>query len=234
MNRYDFLAATIVAAVGSPAPASPGKSPIAAEVSLRRDASALLAPFEVSISIDNTTHKSVPLEFPTADLFRIDVLQDNAPIWSSLTGHKPIPVNRHLDVPPGILKLASMTIDGTTDDHRSFAPGKYVVRVAMLGTSFGMVVDKEIDFQPPSTIDEMLRARPGTVVTISGEQVVIGNSPGLRDATGSVKLSRSLALRPSGTYLVRGFLDASGDDRVFDVGRFALSWETSPTPSPGP
>jgi hypothetical protein len=172
------------------------------------------------------------LEFPTADLFRIDVLHGDAPIWSSLTNHRPIPVNRMITVPPGVTKLASMTIDATTDDHHSFAAGKYVVRVAMLGTSFGMVVDKDVDFAAPTPIEDLLRGRPGSVYTIAGEQVAQNNFPTLRDSTGSVRLSRSLALRPTGTYVVRGFLDAAGDDRIFDVGRFAQAYDPGPTPSP--
>jgi len=118
----------------------------------------------------------VRLEFPTADLFRIDVIHDDSPVWSSLTLHKPIPVNRQLDVPPGRTKLASMTIDGTSDDRRCYEPGKYIVRVAMLGTSFGMVVDKAVTFAPPSPVDEALRAKPGTVLTIAGEQTTLAAS----------------------------------------------------------
>jgi len=37
-------------------------------------------------------------------------------------------------------------LDSTTDDHRAYAPGSYTVRVAMLGTNFGVVVDKTIAF----------------------------------------------------------------------------------------
>jgi hypothetical protein len=229
MTRADFVAA-VAAATAAPS-ARPGReAPIVAEVSLQRDATDLLAPFVVAIALNNTTGKIVRLEFPTADLFRIDVIRDDLPVWSSLFGHKPIPVNRQLDVPPGRTKLASMTIDGTTDDRRAYAPGKYTVRVAMLGTSFGMVVDKQIDFAAPVPVADALRAKPGTVGTLAGDQIAFGGGVSLRDASGSVKLSRSLGLRPTGTYVVRGFLDASGDDRIFDVGRFAPAFDNPPQP----
>jgi hypothetical protein len=201
-------------------------------VTLQRDAPELLAPFVVAIALNNTTGRVVRLDFPTADLFRIDVIRDDSPVWSSLSGHKPIPVNRQLDVPPGRTKLASMTIDGTTDDRRCYAPGKYIVRVAMLGTSFGMVVDKVVDFAAPAPVSESLRDKPGTVLTIAGEQTTLGGVVSLRDAGGSVRLSRSLGLHPTGLYVVRGFLDASGDDRIFDVGRFAPAFDNPPSPSP--
>ena len=231
MNRAEFVA-VLASATAAPS-ARPGHgAPIVAEVTLQRDASALLAPFVVAIALNNTTGNVVRLDFPTADLFRIDVLRDDSPVWSSLTQHKPIPVDRQLDVPPGRTKLASMTIDGTTDNRRAYAPGKYVVRVAMLGTSFGMVVDKPIDFSPPATVAEALRAKPGTVITVAGDQISFGGNVFLRDATGSIHLSRSLGLRPAGTYVVRGFLDASGDDRIFDVGRFAPAFDNPPTPLP--
>jgi hypothetical protein len=231
MTRADFMT-VVAAATTAPAPRSTLLAPIVAEVTLQRDAAELLAPFVVAIAVDNTTSKIVRLEFPTADLFRIDVIRDDAPVWSSLTRHRPIPVNRQLDVPPGRTKLASMTIDGTTDDRRAYAPGKYTVRVAMLGTSFGMIIDKQIDFVAPTPVADALREKPGTVLTISGDQSALGGNIYLRDASGSIRLSRSLGLRPVGTYVVRGFLDATGDDRIFDVGRFAPAFDNPPSPAP--
>ena len=232
MTRAELLA-VVAAATASPIPRpTPTKAPLAAIVTLQRDANALLAPFTVSIGLNNTTKKSIVVEFPTADLFRIDVLRDDSPVWSSLAGHKPIPINRMITVPPGVTKVASMTIDGTSDDHHAFAPGKYVVRVAMLGTSFGSVVDKEIEFAPPTPIGDVLRGRPGTVFTIAGEQVQQDGSVALRDASGSIRISRGLAIRPSGTYVVRGFLDALADARIFDVGRFAPVPTPTATPTP--
>lgn len=228
MTRAEFVAVT-AAATAAPAGRA---APIVAEVTLQRDATGLLAPFVVAIALNNTTGRSVRLDFPTADLFRIDVIRDDSPVWSSLNGHKPIPINRQLDVPPGRTKLASMTIDGTTDDRHAYAPGKYIVRVAMLGTSFGMIVDKPIDFTPPMSIAEALREKRGTVVTVAGDEVAFGGYVYLRDSSGSIKLSRGLGLRPTGTFVVRGFLDASGDDRIFDVGRFAPAFDNPPTPAP--
>ncbi len=231
MNRVDFLAA-VAAATAAPAARASHEPAIVAEVTLQRDADELLAPFVVAIALNNTTSSTVQLDFPTADLFRIDVIRNDVPVWSSLTLHKPIPINRQLVVPPGQTKLASMTIDGTTDDRRAYEPGKYVVRVAMLGTSFGMVVDKPIEFASPQTVDDALRAKPGTVHTIAGEQTALGGIVSLHDATGSVRMSRSLGLHPTGTYVVRGFLDAYGDERIFDVGRFAPAFDNPPSPAP--
>jgi hypothetical protein len=231
MTRAEFLAVT-AAATAAPAAHATREPAIVAEVTLQRDATDLLAPFTVAIALNNTTTKVVRLEFPTADLFRIDVIRDDSPVWSSLTQHKPIPVNRQFDVPSGRTKLASMTIDGTTDERRAYAPGRYTVRVAMLGTTFGMVVDKQIDFSAPVSINDMLQKKPGTVVTIAGEQTTLGGIGYLHDAGGNVRLSRSLGLRPAGMYVVRGFLDATGDDRIFDVGRFAPAFDNPPTPAP--
>ncbi len=235
MNRFDFLALT---PSGSLAPfalaqaTTTPKPPIVALVEVHRDAIAPLAPFTVSIALNNLAKKSVVLEFPTADLFRIDLLSQETPIWSSLTGRKPIPVNRRITVPPGMLKIANFTVDGTSDDHHALTPGKYVLRVAMLGTSFGAIVDQTLEIPAPTAIADVLRAKPGTVLTIAGEQVALGNAPALRDASGSLRISRSLALRPYGMYMVRGFLDASGDDRVFDVGRYAPMFDDVSTPAP--
>jgi hypothetical protein len=231
MNRAEFVA-IISSVAATPGPHATRTAAIVAEVTLQRDAPELLAPFVVAIALNNMTGNTVRLDFPTADLFRIDVIRDDSPVWSSLTMHRPIPVNRQLDVPPGRTKLASMTIDGTTDDRRCYAPGKYTVRVAMLGTSFGMVVDKIVSFAAPSPVNDALQKKPGTVLTIAGEQTALGGIVSLHDGSGSVRLSRSLGLHPTGMYVVRGFLDASGDDRIFDVGRFAPAFDNPPIPPP--
>jgi hypothetical protein len=231
MTRADLLA-VVATATAAPLARPTPKAPLVALVTLQRDANALLAPFTIAIGLNNTTKANIVVEFPTADLFRIDVLWDDAPVWSSLSGHKPIPVNRMITVPPGVTKLASMTVDGTTDDHHAFAPGKYIVRVAMLGTSFGSIVDKEIEFAPPTPIGDVLRAKPGTVFTIAGEQMQENGSAALHDASGTIRISRGLAIRPSGVYVVRGFLDALADSRIFDVGRFAPVLTPTATPTP--
>ncbi|MDB5072574.1 MAG: hypothetical protein JWM87_3685 [Candidatus Eremiobacteraeota bacterium] len=248
MTRAELLGGLIAAAV-SPRPPAPGSpragafgsprpvptsSPrgVWADVSLEREGTALLAPFTVAIALHNATGHIVRLRFPTADLFRVDVLRDDAPVWSSVTGHKPIPITRQLDVPPGLLRVAQVIVDSTTDDRRALAPGRYTVRVAMLGTNFGVVVDKPVAFDPPDTIAKALSTKAGTVITIAGEPYVDGGTPRLRDATGTIRLSRALGIRPSGTFVVRGFMDALGDERVFDVGRSAPAFENAPSPSP--
>jgi len=228
VTRAGFVASTI-AALAAPRPARRG---VWAEVSLDREGTALLAPFTVSIALHNGTGHDVRLLFPTADLFRIDVLRDDTPVWSSIAGHKPIPITRQLDVPPGLLRLAQVIVDSTTDDRRAFAPGRYIVRVAMLGLDFGTIADRTIVFDPPATIAAALATRPGTVLTIAGEPYIDGGTPRLRDASASVRLSRALGIRPTGTFVVRGFMDAVGDERVFDVGRSAPAFDNAPSPIP--
>jgi hypothetical protein len=68
--------------------------------------------------------------------------------------------------------------------------------------------------------------------TIAGEPYLDGVAPQLRDATGSIRLSRALGMRPFGTYVVRGFVDAVDDERIFDVGRSAPAFENVPSPAP--
>jgi hypothetical protein len=241
VTRTELLAGLIAAAApgavtsASPRPApSPSPRGVWADVSLEREGTALLAPFTVAIALHNATGHIVRLRFPTADLFRVDVLRDDAPVWSSVTGHKPIPITRQLDVPPGLLRLAQVIVDSTTDDRRALAPGRYTVRVAMLGTNFGVVVYKPIAFDAPDTIAKALATKSGTVITIAGEPYVDGGTPRLRDATGTLRLSRALGLRTNGTFVVRGFMDAQGDERVFDVGRSAPAFETLASPTPAP
>lgn len=224
------LVAALLAAPLTPRPA-PAASPrgVWADVTLDRQGTALLAPFTVAIVLHNATGHVAHLIFPTADLFRIDIYRGDAPVWSSLTGHKPISITRQIDVAPGQLRLAQVIVDSTTDDRRALAPGNYTVRVAMLGTNFGLVVDKPVSFDAPTTIAQALQAKPGSVVTIAGEPYVDGGIPRLRDATGTIRLSRALP-RGNAPLVVRGFVDAQGDERVFDVGRSAPAFETATPP----
>jgi hypothetical protein len=223
VNRTDFVAALAAAtAPGSPAP---NGTPITAEIQIRRDAVELLAPFSVTIALRNPTARIVGLDFPTADIYRIDVRRDDQTVWSTATGHKPLQVARRVDVVPGLTRLASQIIDGTTDDRRAYAPGNYVVRVALLGSELNTSLTQTITFPPPIPIADARRTTGGTVVTIAGVPRNDAGVSELSDASGSLRLSRPLGLHPTGAYVVRGYLDALGDDVQFAVGRFAPAYD---------
>ena len=230
VTRADFLAAA--AAAAATASPRPPQRRVWAVVDLERDGRALLTPFTVTIALHNATGRLVRLQFPTADLFRIDIVRDDNPLWSSVTGHKPIPITRQLDVSPGLLRLGQVVVDATTDDRRSLPAGTSTVRVAMLGTNFGTVIDTPIAFEQPANIADVLAGKPSVVRTIAGEAYLDGAYPRLSDASGSIRLSHSLGIRPGAKYVVRGFVDAVADERVFDVGRSAPTFESAATPAP--
>jgi hypothetical protein len=229
VNRAEFVAA-LSAATAAPA----ASTPIGADIEIKLDASQLLAPFTVAIAVRNRTQHIVALDFPTADMYRIDVRRDDQTIWSTATGHKPLLIARRVDVAPGITRLASQIIDGTTDDRRAYAPGQYTVHVAMLGATLTTAIDKPIAFDAPISIADARKTAGGTVVTIAGIPRVEVGVYELRDATGSLRLSRPLGLRPTGSYVVRGYLDAVGDDVQFAVGRFAPAFDNFTDAHPKP
>jgi hypothetical protein len=220
VNRTDFVAA-LAAATVAPAPSSA----ITAEIEIKRDANELLAPFTVAIAVRNPTTHIVSLDFPTADIYRIDVRHDDQVVWSTATRHKPLLIARRVDIVPGLTRLASQIVDGTTDDRRAYEPGQYVVHVALLGATLTTTIDKTITFDPPISIAQARQTAGGTVVSIAGVPRIDVGIFELRDATGSLRLSRPLGLRPTGTYVVRGYLDAVGDDVQFAVGRFAPAFD---------
>jgi hypothetical protein len=139
-----------------------------------------------------------------------------------------------VDIAPGVTRLASQIIDGTTDDRRAYAPGRYVVHVAMLGTTLTTAIDKAIAFSPPISIADARNTAGGKVITIAGVPRIEVGVFELRDATGTLRLSRPLGLRPTGTYIVRGYLDAVGDDVQFAVGRFAPAFDNLGEAHPKP
>jgi hypothetical protein len=221
VNRAEFVAALTAAATVAQAT----KSPITADIEIKRDAADLLAPFSVTIAVRNPTQHSVALDFPTADMYRIDIRRDEQTVWSTATGHKPLLIARRVDIAPGLTRLASQIIDGTTDDRRAYAPGQYIVHVAMLATTLTTSIDRRIAFNAPTSIADARKTAGGTVVTIAGVARTEVGVFELRDATGSLRLSRPLGLHPTGTYVVRGYLDAVGDDVQFAVGRFAPTFD---------
>ena len=230
MKRAEFVAA--LAAAASAAPAT--NSPITADIEIKRDAADLLAPFTVTIAVRNPAQHSVALDFPTADMYRIDVRRDEQTVWSTATGHKPLLIARRVDIAPGLTRLASQIVDGTTDDRRAYAPGEYVVHVAMLATTLTTSIDRRIAFNAPTSIADARKTAGGTVVTIAGIPRAEVGVFELRDATGSLRLSRPLGLQPTGTYVVRGYLDAVGDDVQFAVGRFAPAFDNIAEAHPKP
>ncbi len=230
MNRADFVAALAAAATVGPAPSAA----ITADIEIKRDATQLLAPFSVTIAVRNPTQRIVALDFPTADMYRIDVRHGDQTVWSTATGHKPLLIARRVDVAPGLTRLASQIVDGTTDDRRAYAPGPYIVHVAMLGTTLTTSIDKPIAFDAPISIADVRKTAGGTVVTIAGIPRAEVGVFELRDATGSLRLSRPLGLHPTGTYVVRGYLDAVGDDVQFAVGRFAPAFDNDLDAHPKP
>jgi hypothetical protein len=230
VNRAEFVAALTAAATAAPA----AGAAITADIEIKRDAADLLAPFTVTIAVRNRTQQRVALDFPTADMYRIDVLREQQTVWSTATGHKPLLIARRVDIAPGLTRLASQIVDGTTDDRRAYAPGPYVVHVAMLATTLTTSIDRPIAFNPPTSIADARKTAGRTVVTIAGIPRAEVGVFELRDATGSLRLSGPLGLHPTGTYVVRGYLDAVGDDVQFAVGRFAPAFDNIAEAHPKP
>jgi hypothetical protein len=242
VNRASFVVALAAAPAAPSAPSQFGASQasdsqISAELEIKRDTDDLLAAFAVTIAVRNPSAHLVSLDFPTADMYRIDVLRDDGDhqtVWSTAAGHKPLLIARRVDISPGLTRLASQIVDGTTDDRRAYAPGRYVVHVAMLGTNLTSAIDRTIAFNAPISIAQARTTAGGRVVTIAGVPRSEVGIFELRDATGSLRLSRPVGLRPTGTYVVRGYLDAVGDDVLFAVGRFAPAFDNLTDARPKP
>ncbi len=228
MNRAEFVVALAIAATTGAA------ASVSADIDVKREADDLLAPFTVSIAVRNPSSHIIGIDFPTAEMYRIDVRHDDRILWSTATGHKPLSIARRIDVAPGVTRLASQIVDGTTDDRRAYPPGDAIVHVALLGTTLNTRIDKPVSFAEPMSIADALRTTGGRVVTIAGEPTTDAGRTDVRDASGTIRLSRPLGIRPTGKYVIRGFLDAVGDDVEFAVGRFAPAYDNLGAAKPIP
>jgi len=227
VDRTEFVLALAAATAARP------RAPIRAEIAITRQTNDLLVPVTVSIVLRNTTHASQPLDFPTADLYRVDVLRDGVVVWTSSPPHTPLAVSRRIQLRPGTTPLVYVDIDSLTADRHAFAPGSYTVRVSMLGTTLNSVFDRTIAFAPP--ISAKQAAASNGPITTAGTTLVDGGIPRLIDDTGSIRLSRPLGIHPTGEYLVRGTLDRTTANPVLAVYRFApATVPATPAPLPSP
>jgi len=225
VTRTEFAAALLAFAAPRPS------ARITAEIGIKPTAPDLLASFTVAIALRNTAHAMLPVDFPTTELYRIDVLRDGVVVWTSARG-KPLPIARRIEVAPGRMPLVFYDVDSLTADRHAFAPGSYRVRVTMLGATLTNTYEQTVTFPPPLTVAQALVSKGS--VTVAGMPGVEGGTPVLTDATGTMRISHALGLHPAGMFLVRGTLDRSAAVPVFAVTRFApaaLPIVPSPQPS---
>jgi len=223
VTRADFSAALLAFASARP------RSPIGVEIGVTPAAPDLLASFTVAIALRNSAHAMLPLDFPTTELYRIEVLHDGVPVWTSEHG-KPLRIARRIEIPPGRLPLVFYDVDSLTADRHAFAPGAYLVRVTMLGATLTSTYEQTVTFAPPLTIAQALASNGS--VTVAGTPGIERGTPVLTDASGTLPLSRALGRHPEGIFLVRGALDRSGATPVFTVSRFAPAASTMPAAQP--
>jgi hypothetical protein len=225
VTRPEFAAALLAFATPRP------RSRISVEIGIKPSAPELLESFTVSIALRNSAHAMLPVDFPTTEFYRIDVLRGGTLVWTSAHG-KPLAIARKIEVPPGRLPLVFYAVDSLTDDRHAFTPGPYLVRVTMLGTTLTTTYEQTVTFPPPLTVAQALASKGS--VTVAGTPGIDGGKPVLTDATGTLPISRALGLHPEGIFLVRGALDRSAAIPVFTITRFApaaLATEPAPQPS---
>ncbi|MBV8602732.1 MAG: hypothetical protein JO359_14290, partial [Candidatus Eremiobacteraeota bacterium] len=155
-----WFAALLALATPAPAP------PLALSVSLSASRVPALAPVTVAVVLVSRERKPTTLEFPTPDLFFVQVRDaSGAVVYDSRTGHKPIPIHRSFDVEPGRNKIASFDWNGLDDERRTPAvPGSYVVHVEMPALRATLAADAALTIEAPQTIESVLSAPKPSVV----------------------------------------------------------------------
>ena len=195
-----------------------------------------LAPVVIAVSLDNREKSSVVVDFPTPELFFIQIRDAHGhAVFDTRTGHKPIPVTRTVTFPKGVTRLSSFTWDTLGDERRSLEAGAYVVHVEMQTSTSTLVADSPLTIEPPATIASILAAPSPAPQTIAGTPERHGPVMFLRDESGEVALSRPLGILPRGRFIVRGLLERNNDGTHFLIERFApaagnLDPQGTPTP----
>ena len=199
-----------------------------------------LVPVTVGITLVNRGRALETLEFPTADIFFIEVRDSTGKaIFDSRTGHKPIEVHRKLVAPVGTTRVAAFVWNGLGDQTHAPLPGTYDVHVEMQSTTTRLVADVPLTIDPPMPISAALESKGKTEMTFAGEPSRENGVLYIGDTSGKIALSRALGLRPQGTFVVRGVPQDFLGRRTLLIDRFAaaadnLAPEATPTPRPSP
>lgn len=200
-----------------------------------------LVPVSIGITLTNRARAPVTLDFPTPDVFWLQIRDAHGKaVFDSRTGHKPIPVHHAMPVPVGTTRIAIFEWNGLGDDRNvPVVPGEYVAHVEVQGTTVHLVADIPIVLEAPQTIAAVLAAKSKNEVTIAGTVERVAGRTYVADASGKIRISAPLGLRPQGDYVVRGTLGTIvGDEKpALLVSRYApaagnLEPEGSPTPPP--
>lgn len=199
-----------------------------------------LLPVTVGMSLVNRTRAQETLEFPTADIFFIEIRDSNGKtVFDSRSGHKPIDVHRKFLAPIGTTRVAAFVWNGLDDRLHAPLPGTYDVHVEMRSTTTRLVADVPLTIDGPVPISTALESKGKTEMTVAGEPLREDGVLYLADSTGKIALSRALGLRPQGTFIARGTPQDFLGRRTLFIDRFAaaannLAPEATPTPQPSP
>ena len=215
-------------------------SPISMHATLTPQKAAGLEPVTVAISLQNHSRLATTLEFPTADLFFVQIRDAKGEVlFDSRSGHKPIEVHRKLFVPIGMSTVADFIWNGLDDQQHALLPGNYVVHVEMGSVTAHLTADLPFVLEAPAGIATVLSSKPRQPVTVSGAAMREGGVTYLQDDTGRIAISTPLGLHPQGDYVVRGIFGDLPGGQGLRVSRFApaagnLAPEATPTPLPSP
>jgi len=209
--------------------ASATPQPLNLTVSVTPLRTASLVPVTISLTVTNRTRTPITLEFPSPDLFQLQVLDSGGQvIFDSRTGHNPIDVRHKMIFPVGRTNIATYDWNGLSDDHHALAaPGQYTIHVEMASTTATLATDVPFTLDAPQTIESVLAAAKPVEVTIAGTPEREGPMTYLRDDTGRVAVSVPLGIRPQGTFVARGIMQTVLNQRKFVIARFAPAYDNT-------
>ena len=219
----------MIALVFALALAAAPPQPLTMTVSVAPMHMASLVPVTISLTVTNRTRTPITLEFPSPDLFEIQILDSSGQVlFDSRTLHNPIDVHRKMVFGVGRTNIATYDWSGLTDDrHALAAPAQYTVHVEMASSTTTLSTDVPITLDAPQAIDSVVAAAKPAITTISGTPEREGGITYLRDDTGRVAISIPLGIRPQGTFIARGIMQTVLNQRRFVIDRFAPASDNS-------
>ena len=228
MKRFAIYTLLLLALCGA-------NGPLTLKVDVKRTSLDLLDPVSVSIAINNSAKGLITAHFPNSDTYDLRLTNSKGTeVWDLIATHKAVPVKRTLGFTPGRTVLAVQLFDSQLPDRRSLAAGTYQLRVSLLDDKYAPSITLPVHFAEPTPISALQRLPLNSAVTVAGALKPNGTLMDITDETGSIKLTKRIGGGfPTGTFIVRGYINKENGELVFTVDHFARAID-NPAPAATP
>jgi hypothetical protein len=200
-----------------------GSGPIGLELKLQRSSFDLLDSLDIALVVRNAAPAAQTLQFSEPAEYAITIQRDGTTLWGTPTPPPGVAFSAHRrSFAPGLTTLVVYAWNELARGGWSPMPGSYTLRARLLCDGVQPEASARVVFVPPLPTSALAALPAGDEATFAGK--LDATRERLSDASGSISLTRRLALAPVGkTIVVRGAVSVRSDgSRSLEVERWVL------------